>query len=271
MKSFKEYLCEEKEKSVVFTFGRMNPPTIGHEKLLKAIDTEAKKKGSDFMVYLSQSNDPKKNPLEYKTKIKLARKMFPKYARSIILDDAIKNVFDILVKLYNEGYRDITMVVGSDRIKEFKIITNKYNGIKAGHGFYDFPAGVKIVSAGERDPDAEGAEGMSASKMRSAAANNDFTAFSSGTPASYDAKELFNAVRKGMNLKESTNVYINLQLEKTSDIREKYIHNELYHLNETVSYENEDYKIDYRGPNYLIISNKTNKKRVWLEDVTQKS
>lgn len=269
MKSFKQYISEEKQKSVVFTFGRMNPPTIGHEKLLDALTKEAKKNGADVKVYLSQSNDPKKNPLSYKDKIKFARKMFPKHSRNIMMDTSVKNVFDILVKLYDEGYKTATMVVGSDRVKEFQIIGNKYNGMKARHGFYEFDGGVKIVSAGDRDPDAEGASGMSASKMREAAAADDFTTFVKGVPNSYDGKELFNAVRKGMGLKESTVSYISIELEKVSDIREKYVRGEIFQEGTNVTYNDKIYQVKFGGSNYLIIENDENKKRVWLEDVKE--
>ena len=201
IKNFKSYLIEE-EKEVYFTFGRMNPPTVGHGKVM---DTIAKKSGgSDYKVFVSQSQNPKKDPLSYSDKIKHLRKMFPKHARSVMVDKGVRNVFDVASKLYDSGYKNVTMVVGADRIREFDTLLNKYNGVKARHGFYNFEK-INIVSAGERDPDSEGVEGMSASKQSANASANAYQAFSKGVPSRMsdrDARKLFNDVRKGMGLKE---------------------------------------------------------------------
>ena len=199
--SFSKFLVEE-EKVVYFTFGRMNPPTIGHEKLLDKLASSAR--SSSYRVYLSQSQDSKKNPLQYAEKVKIARKMFPRHARSIMLNKKVKTVFDALTSLYNEGFANIVMVVGSDRVNEFDVLINKYNGQKGKHGFYNFRK-INVVSAGQRDPDAEGVEGMSASKMRAAATSGDFSQFAQGLPkkvSNADAKRIFNSVRKGLGLKE---------------------------------------------------------------------
>ena len=171
--TFSQYIVEE-ERVVYFTFGRMNPPTIGHGKLL---DVLAKKAGRNpYKVYMSQSTDAKKNPLSYSDKIKHTRKMFPKHARSIMINKKVRTAIEALVSLYDDGFRKIVMVVGSDRVREFDILLNKYNGVKARHGFYNFKS-IDVISAGARDPDAQGVEGMSASKQRSNATSNDFTAF----------------------------------------------------------------------------------------------
>ena len=122
--SFKTFLAEE-EKRVYFTFGRMNPPTIGHGKLLEKLATMAGQ--NQYRVYLSQSQDSKDNPLQYNDKIKIARKMFPRYARRIMLNKKIKTVFDALQSLYDEGFVNVVMVVGSDRVQEFDILIKKYN------------------------------------------------------------------------------------------------------------------------------------------------
>ena len=119
--SFKNYLVEE-TKVVYFTFGRMNPPTVGHEKLLTKLASSAK--AMPYRVYLSQSQDSKKNPLQYKEKVKFARKMFPKHARQIMFDAKIKTVFEVMGKLYNEGFKRAIMVVGSDRVREFDVLLN---------------------------------------------------------------------------------------------------------------------------------------------------
>ena len=119
--SFRNYLVEE-EKTVYFTFGRMNPPTIGHEKLLNML---ARKAGRNpYRVFLSQTQDAKKNPLVYNQKVKIARKMFPKHARSIMADKKVKTVFHAMQKLYDEGYKNVIMVVGQDRVREFDILLN---------------------------------------------------------------------------------------------------------------------------------------------------
>ena len=190
-------------KKLVFSFGRFNPPTTGHEVLLKKVVAVSKKENADAMVYSSQSNDPKKNPLPYKEKTKFMKAMFPKHKKVIQYDVGVKNAFDTLSTVYAKGYRDVTMVVGSDRVTEFEKILNKYNDVEGRHGYYNFEGGVKVVSAGARDPDAEGVTGMSASKMRAAAAANDFESFAKGMPAGFKGgQSVFDAVRNGMNLSE---------------------------------------------------------------------
>ena len=266
--SFSKFLVEE-TKLVYFTFGRMNPPTIGHEKLL--IKLAANARTFPYRVYLSQSQDNGKNPLQYKEKIKIARKMFPKHARQIIMDPKIKNVFDVMTKLYNEGFRRVVMVVGSDRINEFDILLNKYNGKKGKHGFYNFER-IQTISAGERDPDADGAEGMSASKMRAAANKNDFTSFSQGLPkviSNADAKFIYNSVRKGLGLKEEKEFKNHIQLEPVSDLRESYVNGKLFNVgDQVVMKENGEIGTVKRlGSNYVIIEGSGNQYRKWLDSV----
>jgi len=269
--SFKNYLVEE-EREVFFTFGRMNPPTIGHQKLLDKLASVAGR--MPYFVYLSQSQDSKKNPLDYKTKVKTVRKMFPRHARSIILEKSCKNAMECAVKLYNQGYKNITMVVGQDRMREFDVLLKKYNGQKARHGFYNFNK-INIVSAGDRDPDAEGAEGMSASKMRSAASDNDFTTFAQGLPKGFsnaESKKLFNAVRNGMGLKETKEFTKHIQLEPVSDIRESYIRDRIFEEGETVVLPKKGSivgKITHLGANYLIVESKGEVHRCWLDDVNK--
>jgi hypothetical protein len=266
--SFKQYLVEE-EKTVFFSFGRMNPPTIGHEKLLDKLASTAGK--NPYRLYLSQSSDNKKNPLEYKDKIKFVRKMFPRHARNILMNNNIKTAIDVAVSLYDEGFRRLVMVVGSDRVREFDALLNTYNGKKARHGFYNF-MDIKVVSAGERDPDAEGVEGMSASKMRAAASENDFTTFAQGLPKAFsnaDSKALFNAVRKGMGLKEATDYRKHVQLEPVSEIRESYVDGKLFEIGDKVVIkENGEIGVVKRlGTNYVIIESKSNEYRKWLDAV----
>lgn len=266
--SFKNYLVEE-EKTIYFTFGRMNPPTIGHEKLLDALSKKAAK--NPYRVFLSQSQDPKKNPLQYKDKVKMARKMFPRHARAIMLEPKVKSVFDAVTKLYNEGYKNIVMIVGSDRVREFDILLNKYNGKKAKHGLYNF-SNINVISAGARDPDAEGVEGMSASKMRTAASDGDFAQFSQGIPKAIgnaDTKKIYNAVRSGMGLKEQREFKNHVQLEPVSGIRESYIDGTLFEKGETVVIKENGVvgKIKHLGTNYIILESKGETYRKWLHQV----
>ncbi len=266
-RSFKHHI-DESASSVAFTFGRFNPPTIGHGKLMDKL-AEVAGKGS-YRVYLSQSQDPAKNPLHYMDKIKNVRKMFPKHARSIIADKKAKTAIEVLVSLFDAGYKNVTMVVGADRVTEFEIILNKYNGVKARHGFYNFET-IKVVSAGERDPDAEGVEGVSASKQREFVKKNDFTSFSQGVPktmATKDVKKLFNDIRIGMGLKEKYQFKRHIELEPLSETREKYIKGALFELGDKVKLKESGKEgvVSWLGSNYLIVELDEGKKcRVWLE------
>ena len=188
-------------KKMRFVFGRMNPMTIGHEVVL---NKAASVGGKNYRIYVSKSQDRKKNPLNYKQKVKYLKKIFPAHARHIA-DSPARTAIDVAVQLNDEGYTDIIMIAGSDRVTEFQDLLDKYNGVKARHGEYKFDS-IKVISAGERDPDATGASGMSASKMRGAAADNDFDLFKTGLPDKFanskDAKDLFATLRKAMGIKE---------------------------------------------------------------------
>ncbi len=266
--TFKIYL-EQKSSVGYFVFGRFNPPTIGHEKLLDKVASLSR--GNDYKVFASQSVDSKKNPLEYKTKIKFMRKMFPKYARNIIMDNSVKNFLDATMYMYNQGYKNLVMVAGDDRVQEFKKLLTKYNGVDSRHGKYEFES-IKVVSAGERDPDADDVTGMSASKQRENAKNNDFAKFSQGLSkrtSNQLAKQLFNAVRKGMNLNENKSFTRHVQLEKVSERREEYVSGDLFSVGQSVILKETDevVTIEFCGSNYLIVEIDGKKKRKWLTDV----
>ena len=269
IKNFSQYLVEE-EREVYFTFGRMNPPTVGHGKVM---DTLAQKSGkADYKVFVSQTQDAKKNPLSYSDKIKHTRKMFPKHARNIMVDKSVKTAINAMVVLYDQGYKSVTMVVGDDRITEFEVLLKKYNGAKARHGFYNFK-NIKVVSAGARDPDASGVEGMSASKQRENASKNDFVAFSQGVPKSMsnpDTRKLFNDVRAGMGLKEASEFRNHIELETVSETREKFVQGELFEIGDTVVIkESEEIAtVSILGANYVIVETNEGKKiRKWLDAV----
>jgi hypothetical protein len=266
--SFSQFLVEE-ERVAYFTFGRMNPPTIGHGKLLDKIAQLAGR--NPYKVFLSQSNDLSKNPLSYSDKVKHVRKMFPKHARSVMINKNVRNAMEAAVELYNQGFRKIVMVVGADRIREFDTLLNKYNGKEARHGLYNFSS-IKVVSAGERDPDAEGIEGMSASKMRSFASENDFTSFAQGLPknvSNKDARKLFNDVRKGMGLKEERQFKNHIQLDSISKTREAFVEGTLFEHGDQVIVKdtNEVGTISVLGANYVIVELHDRKVRKWLDDV----
>ena len=268
--SFSQFLVEE-EKTVFFTFGRMNPPTIGHGKLL---DVLSQKSGSNpYRVFLSQSQDQNKNPLKYQEKIKFARKLFPKHARSIMMNKKVNNPMAAASALYDEGFINLVMVVGSDRLNEFDILLKKYNGKKSTHGFYNFKS-IKVISAGERDPDSEGVEGMSASKMRGFAKDNDFVSFSQGLPKAVsnpDAKKMFNTIRKAMGLKEAKQFKNHVQLEPVSELREAYIRDNIFEKGDQVVMTRHGIvgNIQHLGTNYVIVESKGETWRCWIDDISK--
>ena len=181
-------------EGVVVVFGRFNPPTVGHQKLLDKAASEASRLGYDFKIYPSRSVDAKKNPLQPGAKIEYMKKMFSDYEESIKDDPNARTIFDVLVAAANLGYKGVTIVVGQDRLSEFQSLAQKYNG-----DLYNFED-LQVISAGARDPDSDGIEGMSASKMRDAVAKDDFKAFAKGIPniGNMEKKNLFNLIQKSM-------------------------------------------------------------------------
>jgi hypothetical protein len=186
----------EEPRTAVMAFGRMNPPTIGHKKLVDKI----KSYNGDHYVFLSQSQKPKTDPLDFTEKLRYAKFFFPGVT---IGHPEVKTIIQALSKISSLGYKNLIYVAGSDRVQAFEELINKYNNQpdKSGNIAYAFD-NIQVVSAGERDPDADGAEGMSASKMRQAAADGDMESFKQGVPQPELADEMFKAVRKGMGLME---------------------------------------------------------------------
>ncbi len=214
-KSVRTFLNEE-TKAIVVTFGRFQPPTIGHKKLIDAVVGVARKERAEHRIYPSRSNDKKKNPLQPKDKVRFMKKMFK--GANIIDDDSIKNPFAMMKQLSDEGYKKVILVVGGDRVSAFDKQIRPYIGHKDPKKRYDFDE-FKVVSAGERDPDAEGVEGMSASKMRAAVEAGDFESFQGGVGNKAVAKQLYNALKKAMGIRESLQVdwsMLTLLEEKTS-------------------------------------------------------
>jgi len=267
--SFSQFLVEE-DKTAFFTFGRMNPPTVGHGKMLDALAKHAGR--NPYKVFVSQSQDAKKNPLSYSDKVKHARKMFPKHARNVMINKQVRNALDAATELHKQGHKKLVMVVGDDRVNEFQHLLNKYNGKESRHGFYHFKD-IKVMSAGHRDPDGEGVEGASATKQRGHASKNDFVSFAQSLPhhmSTKDSKKLFNDVRKGMGLKEEVTFKNHIALKPVSDTREAFIEGKLFELGDKVVVkESEDVgTVTHLGSNYVIVEFADGShKRKWLDAV----
>ena len=266
----KFYQINEKAgDTAIFTFGRFNPPTTGHEKLIDALAREqSKNSGSKMYVFPSQSQNPKKDPLPFALKVAYMRKMFPKYAKNILANKKVRMVFDIAVDLHNKGHRSIVMVVGSDRVAEFDGLLNKYNGVNGRHGYYGFD-NIEVVSAGERDPDAEGVSGMSASKMRAAASDGDFDSFKTGVPSGFkDALKLYNDVRKNMGIREEKDMG---EMTDFETLRDLYLTGKLWNIGDIVEAKGVSGKVINKGTNYLSFVDENNKvHKTWLYDIVER-
>ena len=266
---------EDAEKSgmmsndITVVFGRFNPPTVGHEKLLQAAEKAAQ--GGDLKIYPSRTQDAKKNPLDPDMKISFMKKLFPDYEENIINDGEMKSIFNVLIAADEEGYDNVNIVVGADRQAEFENLATKYNG-----ELYNFKD-IRVVSAGIRDADAEGVEGMSASKMRKAVVDGNFKAFKSGTPKNIkddDVQSIFNAVRSGMKLKK-TSVTELWQIAPKYDargLREQYVTGKLYRIGDMIENLNTGLigKIIRRGTNHLIcVTEENHMFKSWIRDVME--
>ena len=261
------------EDTITVAFGRFNPPTIGHEKLLKAAQKVAV--GGALKIYPSRSQDPKKNPLDPDMKVSFMRKMFPEFEENIVNDSEMKSIFNVLITASEEGYKNVNIVVGADRQAEFENLATKYNG-----DLYDFDE-IRVVSAGVRDADAEGVEGMSASKLRKAVVDDDFESFKRGVPKGIDdgdKQALYNAVRQGMKIKAASKVkedFATWQIAPRDDqqtLREKYVTKQIFRIGDLVENLNTGLvgKIMRRGTNYLIcVTEQNNMFKSWIRDVME--
>ena len=209
-----EVFKEKSRKSVAFCFGRMNPPTIGHARLLNT--TARASAGGDYYIFLSHTQDSKKNPLDYNTKIDFVKSMYPQHADHVSYG-SLRTIMEIMEFLYHQNYTDVTYVCGNDRLPAFKELLNKYNGIEGGKTYYKFNS-IDIVSSGPRDPDDDGVAGASASAARAAAEEGDKEEFKKITGAGRFAPQLYRAVRKGM-LKEDASGYIPKNKKEAKDPR----------------------------------------------------
>ena len=255
---------------ITVVFGRFNPPTIGHEKLLQAAEKAAQ--GGDFKIYPSRTQDAKKNPLDPDMKVSYMRKMFPKYEEQIVNDSEMISIFNVLTTAYEEGYKNVNIIVGADRQAEFENLANKYN-----KDLYDFKQ-IRVISAGVRDADAEGVEGMSASKMRKAVMDDDFEAFKKGTPKGIndgETRTLFDAVRAGMGAKKKKEVAEMWEIAPRYDqrkLRENYIKKKVFRMGDIVESLSTGLigKIIRRGTNYLISVSESNVMfKSWIHDVME--
>jgi len=254
----------DKGNKLVFAFGRFNPPTLGHDKLMREVITQARKNNANHIVYASASTDKRKNPLDVNTKVKFMKKMFPK--NKIQAAGGTQRTFIEVLKFYNKMYGEIIMIAGSDRVSEFQKLTDKYNGKE-----YNYKS-IKVVSSGERDPDAEGVTGMSASKMRDMAKNGDDKNFKKGVPnlSDSDASSLFNAVRKGMGItgrnypliKGSFTEFLN------NDLREEYHQERIFNVGDMIEHlDGTSGMVVRRGSNYVSYENEGLVKKAWLYDI----
>ena len=284
-----EIMGEPTSEGVVICFGRFNPPTIGHEKLIKAAATEAKRAQFDLRVYPSRSVDAKKNPLQPGAKIEYMEKFFADALSGY--DDAIKDdanartIFDVMTACDSLGYKNLTIVVGSDRLSEFQSLSHKYNTTEDNpEGLYQFDE-IKVISGGSRDADSDDdLEGMSASKMRKAAVENDFKKFAKGIPGTSndEKRKLFNLVAKSMGVdhKETAKRYGGTYDEVWNyapkldrfGLRVAYLKEQIFKVGSLVENNNtgESGRITRRGTNYVIcMTPEGTMFKSWLTDLNE--
>ena len=265
------YLPVEKTKgTLTVAFGRFNPPHLGHLQLMDTAAGAAEAEGSDYMIVPSRSQDAKKNPLDADTKVTIMRQMFPQHSERIANDVSTRTIFDVLKKAHNDGYANVRIVGGADRVKEFEKLSNNYNG-----NLYNFD-NIEVVSAGDRDPDSEGVEGLSASRMRLAASEGDFKTFRAGMPPEMkpkDARAIFDMVRMSMGIEDG--VAESWQIAPKFNyqvLRENYVNNNIFKIGQLVENLNTGLvgRIIRRGTNYLIcVTEDRIMFKSWIKDVTE--
>jgi Cytidylyltransferase-like len=259
---------EKTKGTLTIAFGRFNPPTTGHEKLLDTVATSSD--DGDYIIVPSRSQDKKKNPLDADTKVSIMRQMYPKHSEKIVNDPANRTIFDVLKKAHMDGYANVRIVGGGDRVKEFENLSGNYNG-----KLYQFD-NIEVRSAGERDPDAEdNVSGMSASKQRKAAAEGDFKTFRKGVPSSMNdkqAKELYDTLRSAMNIKEGWSLWEIAPKFDWKNLRENYVQEKIFTVGQLVENLNTGLvgRIIRRGTNYLIcVTEDSIMFKSWIKDVME--
>ena len=259
---------EKTRGTLTIAFGRFNPPHAGHQQLMdvaagSARDSEDK---SDYVIVPSRTQDNKKNPLDVDAKVELMKGMFPHHSKNIVNSPANRTIFDVLKKAHTDGYANVRIVAGQDRVNEFEKLSTNYNG-----ALYAFD-NVEVLSSGERDPDSEGVEGMSASRMRLAASENDFKTFSSGLPPEYDkkkAKQTFAAVQQAMGVSEGWEIAPKFY---SKTLRENYVAEHIYNIGDIVENINNGLvgRIIRRGANHLIcVTEDKIMFKSWVKDVVE--
>ena len=265
------FLPVEKTKgTLTIAFGRFNPPHLGHLQLMDTAAASAEQEGSDYVIVPSRSQDKKKNPLDADTKVALMRSMFPQHSERIMNDANTRTIFDVLKKAHNDGYTNVRIVGGADRVKEFDKLANNYNG-----NLYAFD-NIETVSAGDRDPDSEGVEGLSASRMRLAAAEGDFKTFRLGMPPEMkprDARAVFDTVRAAMGIKDQVaEVWEIAPKFDQRTLRENYLSETIFKIGQLVENLNTGLigRIIRRGTNYLICVTEDHIMfKSWIKDVME--
>ena len=258
---------EKTKGTLTIAFGRFNPPTTGHEKLLDKVASSSD--NSDYIIVPSRSQDAKKNPLDPDTKVSVMQKMFPKHKNNIVNDKNNRTIFDVLKKAHTDGYANVRILGGADRVKEFEKLTSDYNG-----KLYNFD-NVEVMSAGARDPDSDDVTGMSASKQRKAAAEGDIKAFMKGVPKSLsqkDAEELFKKIRTAMNVKEGFNMWEIAPKFDWKGLRDNYVQEKIYRVGQLVENMNNGLvgRIIRRGANHLIcVTEEKLMFKSWIKDVSE--
>ena len=259
--------------TLTLAFGRFNPPHAGHQQLMDIAAASAQdEEGGEYIIVPSRSQDPKKNPLDPNIKVSVMRQMFPQHSENIVNDNANRTIFDVLKKAHNDGFTNVRIVAGQDRVKEFDKLSQNYNG-----QLYQFD-NIEIASSGDRDPDSDGVEGLSSSRMRLAAAEGDFKTFRAGLPEGIgrkEAMEFFDTVRQTMNvkdMKEFWNIWEIAPKYDLENLRESYIAKKIFNIGDRVENLNTGMigRIIRRGANHLICVAENNIMfKSWVKDLRE--
>ena len=295
--------------TLTIAFGRFNPPHAGHMQLMDTAASAAEAEEGDYIIVPSRSNDPKKNPLDPDTKVSMMRQLFPQHSARIQNDQNTRTIFDVLKRAHNDGYTNVRIVGGADRVNEFNKLANNYNG-----ALYQFD-NVEVISAGDRDPDSEGVEGLSASRMRLAVAENDFKTYyqhlhreepmidpESGEPMMQTdpetgefltdpetgemipamqlvplvsrsiAKQMFNDTRASMGINEEWGIWEMAPKFDQQTLRENYVSETIFRIGQWVENMNTGLvgRIIRRGANHLIcVTEDKIMFKSWIKDVNE--